>query len=73
MGCGTRIRCCEPWVHSITPRAMNGSGRVLRYADPELGLSFGYVMNRMDFYLWDDPREHALREAATACAKAAGG
>jgi hypothetical protein len=27
-------------------------------------------MNRMDYYLYDDPREKRLREAAVACAKA---
>jgi hypothetical protein len=28
-------------------------------------------MNRLDFYLYDDPRHKSLREAATACAKRA--
>ena len=46
-----------------------GAGGSFGFAEPELGLGFGYVMNRMDFYLWDDPREHALREAALACAR----
>jgi CubicO group peptidase (beta-lactamase class C family) len=48
-----------------------GAGGSLGFADPELGLGFGYGMNRLDFYLYDDPRHKALREAATACAKRA--
>jgi len=48
-----------------------GAGGSFGYADPELGMGFGYVMNRMDFYLWNDPREHALRQATVTCVKAA--
>jgi CubicO group peptidase (beta-lactamase class C family) len=48
-----------------------GAGGSLGFADPDLGLGFGYGMNRLDFYLYDDPRHKSLREAATACAKRA--
>lgn len=49
-----------------------GAGGSFGYADPDLELGFGYAMNRMDFYLIDDPRQVALRDAASACARAAG-
>jgi CubicO group peptidase (beta-lactamase class C family) len=65
---------CEPWPSfefgSDKAFGTMGAGGSFGSADPELGLGFGYVMNRMDFYVWDDPREHPLREAATECARA---
>lgn len=65
---------CKPWpgfeFGSEKAYGTMGAGGSFGFAEPELGLGFGYVMNRMDFYLWNDPREHALREAAVACAKA---
>ncbi len=44
-----------------------GLGGSFGYADPQNKTSFAYVMNRMDFYLWDDPREGALRRAFQRC------
>ncbi len=46
-----------------------GAGGSFGFADPEAGLGFAYVMNKCGFYLWDDPREKALRDAVYECIK----
>jgi hypothetical protein len=33
------------------------------FADPDARLGYAYVMNKLDFYLADDPREKPLRDA----------
>ena len=66
---------CKPWpgFEFGSDRAFGtpGAGGSFGFADPEVGLGFAYVMNRMDYYLLSDPREKALRDAALQCARRA--
>ena len=66
---------CKPWpgFEFGSDRAFGtpGAGGSFGFADPEVGLGFAYVMNRMDYYLVSDPREKALRDAALQCARRA--
>jgi CubicO group peptidase (beta-lactamase class C family) len=52
------------WFGS-SPRAFGapGAGGSFGFADPDARLGYAYVMNRLDFYLENDPREKALRDA----------
>jgi len=47
-----------------------GAGGSFAFADPEAQVSFAYAMNRMGLYLFDDPREKALRDAVYECVAA---
>lgn len=40
-----------------------GAGGSFGFADPDTGIGYGYVMNKMGFHLISDPRELKLRKA----------
>jgi len=40
-----------------------GFGGSFGFADPDTGIGFGYVMNRLGFHLVSDPRELAVRQS----------
>lgn len=44
-----------------------GAGGSGAFADPSVGLSFAYVMNKMGTHIANDPREFSLRQAAYDC------
>jgi CubicO group peptidase (beta-lactamase class C family) len=48
-----------------------GAGGSFAFADPDAHLGYAYVMNKLDFYLVDDPREKALRDAIYRALRAA--
>lgn len=47
-----------------------GAGGAMGYADPEVGIGYGYVTNRMGMNLQGDPRDAALRAALRICCDA---
>ncbi len=51
------------WVFGSSQKAFGtcGTGGSFGFADPHTGIGFAYVMNRMGFHMWSDPRELALR------------
>jgi CubicO group peptidase (beta-lactamase class C family) len=59
-----------------SPRAFGtpGAGGSFGFADPDVCLGYAYVMNKLDFWLLDDPREKPLRDAVyRAIARLTGG
>jgi CubicO group peptidase (beta-lactamase class C family) len=62
-------RPLQPFRFGSSQRAFGhpGAGGSFAFADPERDVSFAYVINRLGFYLNDDPREKALRDALYRC------
>jgi CubicO group peptidase (beta-lactamase class C family) len=46
-----------------------GAGGAMGFADPKIGIGYGYVTNHMGTDLSGDPRDVALREAIYAAAR----
>jgi CubicO group peptidase (beta-lactamase class C family) len=44
-----------------------GLGGSFGFADPAVGLGFGYTPNRLGFRMWDDQRERAIRDVVYQC------
>ena len=57
--------CKEKGIAWMRGRAFGtpGTGGSFGFADPDARLGYAYVMNKTDFYMFDDPREKALRDA----------
>ena len=53
------------WAFGSGPTSFGtpGAGGSFAFADPEARVGYAYVMNKLDFYLSDDPREKPLRDA----------
>ena len=57
------------WGSSRRAFGTPGAGGSFGFADPDARRAFAYVMNNMNYYLFDDPREKALRDAVHASIK----
>ena len=55
------------WGSSRRAFGTPGAGGSFGFADPDAGLGFASVMNNMNYYFFDDPREKALRDAVHHC------
>ena len=53
------------WIFGSSEKAFGtaGAGGSFGFADPDTGIGFAYVMNRMGYHPWSDPRELALRQS----------
>ena len=51
------------WGSSRRAFGTPGAGGSFGFADPDARLGYAYVMNNMEFEMFDDPREKALRDA----------
>ncbi|HMA27348.1 MAG TPA: serine hydrolase domain-containing protein [Solirubrobacterales bacterium] len=51
------------WGSSRRAFGTPGAGGSFGFADPDARLGYTYVMNNMEFHMFDDPREKPLRDA----------
>ena len=66
---GMGFMCADGILPLAGPRSFGhaGAGGSLGYADPDLGIGFGYVMNQMGGSLVGDPRTGGLTAAVKSC------
>lgn len=57
-----------PFSRSLRAYGTPGAGGSMGFADPETGIGFAYVPNRLGLHMGNDPREAALRTAVYECA-----
>ena len=74
LDCSDRL-CKQPGPQLIFGTSQSafgtpGAGGSFGFADPDSRLGSAYVMNNMDYYMFDDPRE---RRCATRCTARSGG
>ena len=53
----------SPLAPASAPSGRRAPAAHSAFADPDARLGYAYVMNKMDFHMFDDPREKALRDA----------
>lgn len=65
LGFGRPIPRNPKYVIGSSERAFGapGAGGSVGFADPDTGVGFAYVMNRLGFHLISDPRGLRLRQA----------
>ncbi len=63
------MKPCATYWFGASDKAFGhaGAGGSFAFADPDRKLGFAYVTNKMGFYLFNDPREQALRDACYRC------
>ncbi|GJM38248.1 MAG: esterase [Acidimicrobiales bacterium] len=66
---GMGFMCYDGVLPLTGPKAYGhaGAGGSIGFADPDLGIGYGYVMNQMSGSLVGDPRTMGLTEAVRAC------
>jgi CubicO group peptidase (beta-lactamase class C family) len=65
------MKPCENWQFGSSSHAFGspGAGGSLGFADPDLGLGYGYVTSHMGMTFDGDPRDVALRLALHSAVK----
>jgi len=65
LGFGRPIPNSRKYVIGSSDKAFGapGAGGSVGFADPDTGIGFGYVMNKLGFHLISDPRGLRLRQA----------